>query len=258
MNVAIFTIVRNEKYFLPIWLRHYCGVLEQADIYIIDNGTTDGSTDNVGCPVIFKTSKTAHNARWMLETVKEFQKKLLERYDYVVFAEADELIFHRHNELFKYIKYCDKNIVRCDGYDVKQILGNKKKKIDKEPEINLENPLLSQRKRWYSNTRFCKSLIARVPVRWDIGFHLCKNHSIIDKDIVLAHLHKLDIDLALKRNLERMNITMDKKSQMTRKGWQNFLKTKDGLEKFWETGHNGMGKYEDIPDWIKKHEMHYF
>ena len=255
MQIAAFTIVRNERYFLPIWLKHYNKVLNWNDIYILDNGTTDGSADYLQCNVIKKISKTAFNAKWMLSTVTDFYSKLLDWYDYVIFSEVDELIFHRYNDLFKYIKYCDKDAVRCDGYDVKQFLGDKKKKIKSEPEIDLNKPLLYQRKQWYHNMRFCKTVIARIPLTWDQGFHVCKKHVPIDKNVIMVHLHKLDFKLAMKRNLERMNTTMDQVAKVSRKGWQNFIKTENEMLSFWEKGHSGMGEYELIPEWIKEQEI---
>lgn len=252
MNVAVFTIVRNEKYFLPIWLNHYRNILGWNDIYIIDNGTTDGSTDYLPCNIIKKESKTAFNAKWMLSTVKDIQDKLLDWYDYVIFSEVDELIYHRYNRLIDHIIKQNKEVYQCQGYEIKQEnRENKKLGYEIEPDIDLQKPLLRQRKQWHRNTRACKALIARVPVRWEIGFHLCKNEVYDDPEIYMVHLHKLDFKLALKRNLERMNIKMDKESQNNRKGWQNFLETEDQLMKFWHTGHSGMGKLEDIPEWIK-------
>ena len=45
---AVLTIVHNEPVFLPIWLRFYSRFFAADDIYVLDNDTTDGSTDGDG------------------------------------------------------------------------------------------------------------------------------------------------------------------------------------------------------------------
>jgi hypothetical protein len=42
---AIITIVHNEPVSFPIWLRYDSRFLCPYDIYVFDNGTTDGATD---------------------------------------------------------------------------------------------------------------------------------------------------------------------------------------------------------------------
>ena len=42
---AVFTIVKNENYFLPIWLKHYKRYFDNSDIYVLDHQSNDGSTD---------------------------------------------------------------------------------------------------------------------------------------------------------------------------------------------------------------------
>ena len=48
MKVAAVTMVFNEKGKLPIWTRYYGAQLSPGQCYIIDHGSTDGSTDNLG------------------------------------------------------------------------------------------------------------------------------------------------------------------------------------------------------------------
>ena len=246
MKLAIFTIVRNEQYLLPIWLKHYRNIVDCKDIWILDNGSTDGSTKCLPCNVIVKESSTSFNATWLLATVKDFQSKLLDWYDYVIFSEVDELIFHRKNELFKYIKYSDKNIIRCNGYEIVH-------QINIEKPIDLEKPIFKQRSKWYNSLQFCKPLISRVPIAWRIGFHHNNSGLKIDPNVVLVHLHKLDYDLAVKRNAERRNVPIDQTSYKKRYGWQNWL-GEEGLKTFFKKATKPIGNLEDIPDWIKEYD----
>ena len=47
---AVFTLVRDEKDFLPIWVRYYSRHFDVGDLFILDHGTTDGSTDPSNLP----------------------------------------------------------------------------------------------------------------------------------------------------------------------------------------------------------------
>ena len=40
---AVFTMVKNENYFLPIWLKHYKKFFSNEDIFILDHQSNDGS-----------------------------------------------------------------------------------------------------------------------------------------------------------------------------------------------------------------------
>src|SRR4051812_32952538 len=45
---AVVTIVHNEALLLPIWLRYYSRFFRPDDIYVLDNDSSDGSTDGPG------------------------------------------------------------------------------------------------------------------------------------------------------------------------------------------------------------------
>jgi hypothetical protein len=44
---AVFTICRSEGVYLPIWLKYYRQFFSDNDIYILDNDSNDGSTQNL-------------------------------------------------------------------------------------------------------------------------------------------------------------------------------------------------------------------
>ena len=46
MKIAVVTMVFNEREFLPIWLRHYGPQVGYENLFVIDDGSTDGSTNN--------------------------------------------------------------------------------------------------------------------------------------------------------------------------------------------------------------------
>ena len=90
---AVFTIVKNENYFLPIWLKHYKKYFNNSDIYVLDHQSNDGSTNNLDVNVIRIDYKLAFDHHWLVQTVQQQQTKLLEEYESVLFAEVDEIIY---------------------------------------------------------------------------------------------------------------------------------------------------------------------
>jgi hypothetical protein len=90
---AVFTMVKNENYFLPIWLKHYKRYFDNSDIYILDHQSNDGSTEELDVNVELVINELAFDHQWLVNTVQNFQVKLLEQYESVLFAEADELVY---------------------------------------------------------------------------------------------------------------------------------------------------------------------
>lgn len=217
MRSAVFTIVRNEDVFLPIWLRHYSKHFYRNDIFVIDNGTTDGSTHVEGATFVPRISTTSFDAPWMLHTVRDFQRELLKSYDWVLFAEVDEII-HCPIKLCEYPnnKF---TTLSCMGYEVIQDLNE-------EPPLDLNRPLLKQRRYWAPSDLFSKPLYSRVPLDWRLGFHSCTQPHTKATDLTLIHLHRMDFNIAAYRNEHRKNISVDPESVAKRQGHQNFVDRK--------------------------------
>ncbi|CAF4409086.1 unnamed protein product, partial [Adineta steineri] len=66
---AVFTICRNEKGYLPIWLRYYRRHFADKDIYILDNDSNDGSTSNLTVNVNRVSSEKYFDHMWLVQTV---------------------------------------------------------------------------------------------------------------------------------------------------------------------------------------------
>ncbi len=84
-------MVHNEPFFLPIWLRYYSRFFAAEDIYVLDNDSTDGSTDRDGF-VRIPVSHDRVDHTWMVRTIEELQHELLERYDVVLVTDVDEIV----------------------------------------------------------------------------------------------------------------------------------------------------------------------
>ena len=195
MKIAAMTIVKNEEYYLPVWLNYYRQFFSPKDIFVMDNGTDDGSTMNIHANVIKVISEFSFDCQRLVDMVKAMQRQLLEIYDAVLFAEADEILVPKeHGRFDQHIKKF--KVVRCNGFEVVHVMG-------KEPSLDWSRSILQQRGFWFHNPEYCKPLLSKVPLDWEHGFHNCNPEPPIDPNFVLIHLRRIDYEHSKMRLLER-------------------------------------------------------
>lgn len=215
---AVMTIVRNENVFLPIWLRYYGQFFSAHDIYVIDHQSNDGSTEGDGF-VRIPVSHPEFGVGWQLEVIQRYQHTLVGRYDVVLYAEVDEIVAPdpRLGDLGSYIDHFSEDFVTCQGYEVLH-------RRDLEPEFDSTKPVLGQRSTWYANLLYSKSLLARVPMLWNVGFHRRldrkTNH---DLHLYLIHLHRMDYNICVARNHERTRFPLAHIDRSNSWGYQNHI-----------------------------------
>ena len=192
---AVLTIAQNESVFLPIWLRYYSRFFAADDIYVLDHGSTDGSTE-VGGFVHIPVSHATFDNTWMVSTVEEHQRRLLERYDVVLVVDVDEIVAPNpaHGTLADYMERFDEEWVNCLGYEVMHV-------TPEEPPYRPELPVLHQRGHWFFNVVYDKPALATVPLSWRPGFHRRADYEFnLDPDLRLIHLHRMDYEICKARH----------------------------------------------------------
>jgi len=228
---AVFTIVKNESFFLPIWLKYYKKFFDDSDIYVLDHQSTDGSTNNLTVNVVPIVNELAFDHQWLVEIVQLFQKELLENYDCVLFAESDEIIYSVEKELNEVVDdflSSNYNYVRCKGYEIIQDL-------EKEKSLSLDDSIIQNRNYWFDNWMYSKSLLSKVPLNWIWGFHnLTSYPNDFRLDIpgafglTLCHLHRVDFELMLKRHEERAT-KWKLKNDGSAAGYQHRIGDREGV-----------------------------
>lgn len=198
---AVFTIVKNEKFFLPIWLKHYKKFFQNEDIYILDHQTEDESTNDLDVNVTVIHNDVVFDHEWLLATVKNFQAKLLEKYEVVVFAECDELIysptFNLNTLIDKFIEDSTQDYLTCKGFELMQ-------DIDTEGPLANNEEIIKHRNHWFKFPLYDKTLISKIPISWTIGFHVSSEPLAFGYDLRLIHLHRCDFNTMVNRNKERL------------------------------------------------------
>lgn len=200
-KAAIFTRVKNGHELFKVWYKYYCKYFSEEDIYILDLGSTDGSTSNLGCNVIPLSYWNVE--RWRVggldaditcDISNKFKTELLKKYQYVVHADYDELIYHPIG-LDKYLSQLEADAVTCRGHEIIHL-------PDKEPPIDFTKPILSQRKYWLNWNMYDKPAITSIDLTWANGFHHANCQPAFGDQLILFHLHKVDFNL-----IKSLNIT---------------------------------------------------
>lgn len=199
MKCAVFTMVRNEAYFLPLFLRHYSQWFKPHDIYILDHESMDGSTTGLNVNVVRVHNELYSPHQWMQDQVKTMQRDLLGAgYDYVLFAECDELIIAdpiKYIDLGDFLDRAKDPVYRCTGYDLVQ--------MPNELELDPHHPgILEQRRSWAPVHLWNKPLLSSVPLEWEWGYHTSPGPGNVNPDpnLLLVHLHHVDYKYFLDRH----------------------------------------------------------
>lgn len=197
---AVFTTVKNESIFLPIWIRHYQQYFNDEDIYVLDHNSTDGSTKNLSVNVKLVTNEYVNDHEWLVKIAKDFQKELLRKYECVIFAESDEILYSAKkpfNEAIDEFIDSDDLYLTCSGYSVIQ-------DIQTEISLQKEDLIFEKRNYWYKDSAEDKTLITKIPLEWNWGFHSLRGrNNNYHSDFYLVHLHRFDFETMVKRHKER-------------------------------------------------------
>jgi hypothetical protein len=251
MKIAIFTIVHNESFYLPIWYKYYSKFFD--NIYIIDhNSDTHIPNENLypKATIVREDYEGFMDHNWLNNVVNSFQKELLKEYDIVIFAEVDEIIVYGPNPEFlgEVLKNMDFETITCRGFEPVH-------NIMKEPTYILEgrSHLLEERSLGVYVTEYNKTLISKVPCNWSLGFHYIWDgmgdyyQLVPTEGFYLIHLHRIDRAYHHERKLNFLNKKF--KEEPEQWGWQNKLKSIQEMDAYYV---RDIERWTLIPEFLKK------
>ena len=254
--LAIFTMVRNEPVFLPLWLRHYGRT--HADLFVLDHQTDDGSTSwpdvRRQATVLPVTNPTTDDADWMLRTVEAEQRRLLGEYEIVVYAEADEFLVPDPNHYASLGEFIARRraalpltasgFETCDAPDAPPLASPFdawwQHPVVREP---AQTPLAGRR--WLRNDRYDKTLISSSPLSWEVGFHRLRDVPMFpDPGLFLLHFHYADREYGWRRIEERMRRMPPAPGDL---GFQNKYRNRADYDRNFDRATGGASL---VPDWL--------
>ena len=279
-NLAVFTIVQVEPEFIHPWINHYKKhVAEPGDIYVLVHAPTPPEeaqtkplhansawsaaqalmVDHHGVAVVPVHHASAFDHHWLAAIVSKFQSFLLQSYRWVLFAECDEFILptpgtrQRAETLLDFVSSLGPNVtpaIRTTGFEI----------VRQENELPLSAALYQDGRNvsltaaqmidgckfWYRSNRYSKTLLARTPIEWGLGFHevaapaqaAAIAAAAPSSRLTLVHLHKVDFDLALTRSRRSRARKWSKVDIESGRGFQNRIDNEIELRLFWREDHD--------------------
>lgn len=196
--LAIVTMVYNEAQFLPVWLRHYTSQVAPAHCYVIDHGTSDGSTAAGRLPDglnLLRVPRSPQDDHRRVRFVAQLCAGLLVWYETVIYVDVDEMLVADpalHASLADYAASLGEGaVISAVGLDVVH-------RPDDEPGLIWDQPVSRQRRWVRFSSSMCKPVLIRRPVRWAPGFHNVEASPVFD-DLFLYHLRYADLQSGLAR-----------------------------------------------------------
>lgn len=187
-------MVRDEAALLPIWCGHYLRQVGPGNLFVLDHGTTDGSTRDLPARVI-PVPEGPLDEDLRLAQVTETVRELLRSYDWVVHSDVDELVLAdpRHfPALADYAAVEPSPVARAVGLDLHHV-------PDEEPALDPLVPLGAQRRWVRFSASMCKPALVRDPlVRWTRGFHASEPPGRFG-ELYCVHLRYVNLGMALAR-----------------------------------------------------------
>jgi len=192
-KVAAVTMVYNEPTILPLWAKYYSGNFGATSCYVVDHGSTDGSTADLDENVL-RIPRSPMNDPKRAEFLSQFCSSLLEWYDTVLYTDVDEFLVPDPANYASLMDFCQRSkhpVTTAIGFDVQHIPGL-------EGPFSADIPVLRQRGWVRFSFAMCKPLVTMVPIKWTPGFHSSDHATAFDR-LFLFHLHNYDLDTAMRR-----------------------------------------------------------
>jgi hypothetical protein len=203
-DIAVFTRVFNESEFIEIFVRHYRELTKPANIYLIDHSSDNTDFHKIaqqyGCQVItIPRGETDENN--MRSFCEYFQRFLLSKYQWVIYADIDELLVHRSGT-----NYLRGLLLNDDwmGLYKPEYAYEIYHDPDNEPEFDFAKKITRQRKVLVPHNGYLKPLISSERAVWSPGFHKALNgNQQILQDLWLVHISYVSLGYRVRRELER-------------------------------------------------------
>lgn len=203
-DIAVFSKIYNEFEFVDIFLKHYSELTDPSNIYLIDHSSENTSfyrlAEKYGCQVI-KIPRGETDETNMKTFCEYFQRFLLSKYSWVIYADIDELLVHRSGSSSL------RKLLIEDGWRglyKPEFAYEIYHEANKEAEFDFSKKITTQREYLVPNKYFHKPTVTSAPAFWGTGFHEALNlNARTLQDLWLIHINYISAAYRVKRELDR-------------------------------------------------------
>jgi hypothetical protein len=228
-RVAVICTVYNEALLLPLWLTYYGALFGLENLYLIDDGSTDGSTDDLGAVNVIRIDQAEIDQDTRCRDVSFFHNEIKRLYDAVIYVDIDEFLVVDPLlgvGLPDYIERTKLDHFNAVGLNVIQ-------NPLAEPDYSSSRGVFEQRQFVQFERGYCKQLIHKAPVFWSIGFHNTTEPVAMAAGLYLFHLRAMDVTISKARINGRNKLAWSEGSLHNNMGWQNRLEEAEYLRRFY-------------------------
>jgi hypothetical protein len=192
--VAI-TMARDEAELLPRWVRYYGEQLGLENLIVLDDGTTDGSTERLPC-TSFRLPPQPWRGAWgktRRTLANALSRGLLTCYDFVIFTDVDEFLVPdplQYGGLLDYLSaFSSRQVIAPVALNVLHDART-------EPALDATRLVLEQRRYVKFAPGMCKPCIKSIPAEWQLAFHGIRYPFQVSPDLWMVHLKFADMETA--------------------------------------------------------------
>jgi hypothetical protein len=191
-TVLVMTMARDEAEMLPRWMRHYADQVGLENLLVLDDNTTDGSTDGLGCTVHRLPPLAGERFEsTRMQLLSGLAGGFLAAYDVVVFVDVDEFLVAdptRHPDLRSFLA------ARRDRDVIAPLALNVIHVPQVEGPLRADEPVLGQRRFAQFTPLMCKPSVKRVDAGWRWASHGIEAPFEVDRELFMLHLKFADRD----------------------------------------------------------------
>ncbi len=194
-KVAVFTQAFNEGDMLLYWERYYGALVGHQNLYVLNNGSTDGSCKRLhpATNVIDMPAVAVDHVEFA-QSHGHFQRFLLMRHQWVIKVDADELLAVEGGLLAALDQL-------APGTYLPELALEAVHDRASEAPFRFDGSLCRQRSHFVTGTKgLARPLISSVPTSWTPGNHLCYEPSSVLPGFVIVHLKYFDFDFLHAKN----------------------------------------------------------
>ncbi|WP_143055204.1 glycosyltransferase family 2 protein [Nocardioides luteus] len=200
-RIAVLTIARDEGEMLTRWVDHYGRQAGHENLIVFDDGSTDGSTDDLACTVQHLPGFRKGNFEaGRMGLASGVAQGLLGVYDVVIFTDVDEFLVPdpaRYADLSDYLARRPERVIAPFALNVVHHTAV-------EGPLISGKPILGQRAYAQFAPLMCKPSVKRVPAAWTSASHGIRAPYMPDPGLFMVHMKFADVDL-LRRQADRRN-----------------------------------------------------